>query len=134
MKRRATWMSLLALSVLVTASCAHGGRGDLVLGGPELDEGPICTVRVTNAYHEPVEAGVRARTERLDLGMLEPDDDVEVGVPCSFESVTVFRIVRHGAGAPDAWIGPLSRALDPREITTFTLRPSTVRGSALPRR
>lgn len=133
MKRRPTWMSLLALSVLVTASCAHG-RGDLVLGGPGLDEGPICTVRVTNAYHQPVEAGARARTERLELGTLDPDDHVEVGVPCSFESVTVFRIVRNGAGAPDAWIGPLSRALDPREITTFTLRPTAVRGSSPPRR
>lgn len=132
-RRLPTRATLLGLFALVTASCALGGRGHLVLGGPEAEEGPICGVRVTNAYHESVEAGVRARTEWLELGELEPDDDVELGVPCSFGSVTVFRIVRNGSGAPDAWIRPLSRALDPRKITTFTLRPSTVRGSSTPR-
>lgn len=132
MERLLTKTSLLGLFVLVTASCAHGG--DLVLGGSGLDEGPICTVRVTNAYPDPIEAGVRARAERLELGMLDPDDDVEIGVPCSYEAVTVFRIVPSGAGTADAWLGPLSRALDPRGVTTFTLRPPTVQGSSATRR
>lgn len=133
MMRRLTWMGLVALSALVATSCTYGRGSGLALGPAPADEDSLCTVRVRSAYDQPIEAGVRAGAERLELGTLEPDDEVDVDVPCAFDAVTVFRVVRNG-GSTDAWIGPRSRALDPLRITTFTLRPSVRRGPVGPRR
>lgn len=130
---RLTRAGFLALSVLVATSCAHRGS-DMVLGPAPADEDSLCTVKVKSAYDRPIEAGVRAGAAQLELGTLQPEGEVAVDVPCTFDAVTVFRVVRNGGGAADAWIGPRSRALDPLRVTSFTLRPSVRRGPAGPRR
>ncbi|NIQ55207.1 MAG: hypothetical protein GWN71_18065, partial [Gammaproteobacteria bacterium] len=94
----------------------------------------MCTLRVRSAYDVPVGAGVRAGTEQHEIGTLDPDDEIDIGVPCEFEAVTVYRVVRSGSGALDQWIRPLSRALDRRGVTVVTLQPSATRGSLTPRR
>jgi len=123
---------MLALTLSVASACAHapGSWGD-----PDRDArardgrgdaSAMCAVRVESEYDVTIEAGARAGSEQLSLGTLEPDDAIDIGVPCSYRAVTVYRLVRNGAGA-EVQLRPVARALDPVGTTTFTLRPTDTR-------
>lgn len=126
---------LLALTSVAGACAPGSGVGsssDLRSG---LDRGEaMCDLRIESAYDEPIEAGVRAGAREVSLGTLEPDESVEIVVPCSYGAVTVFRLVQRDEFSADARLGLRSQALDPQRTTVVTMRPLASRAHAYSRR
>lgn len=128
---------LLALTTTVASSCAHAstsrdlGPGDLA-AGPD-DDTAMCDLRVESAYDEPIEAGARAGAREVSLGTIEPDESVEILVPCSYGAVTVFRLVTRDGLGGDTRLGSRTQALDPKRTTVVTVRPEAKRTVLRPR-
>lgn len=124
-------LALVALATTVASSCAHAapshgfGRGDVA--GHSEGESAMCDLRVESAYDEPIEAGARAGAQEVSLGTIEPDESVEILVPCSYGAVTVFRLVTRGGLGGDTRLGSRTQALDPRHTTVVTVRPEAKR-------
>lgn len=130
--RTTSRMILVTLTTTVAASCAPGARtGDLgdLRSGLE-PEAAMCDLRVESAYDEPIEAGVRAGAREVSLGTIDPDDGVEILVPCSYGAVTVFRLVSHDDMGDVTRLALRTRALDPQGTTTVVMRPAASRSYA----
>lgn len=87
----------------------------------QADPGAICQVRVENRSDFTLEAGYRAGSIRMSLGMLKLDDTVEFGVPCRHETVTVFVIREITSSRQRVWVDPKTAELDPLEIIAVKL-------------
>ena len=119
--------SLIVAVALLSSACASTGGPDVAWGPVD---GPMCTLRVESGYDVPVEAGVSAGSREIDLGELEPNDARELGVPCAYKAVTVFRVGRVD-GRASTRLGSQARALDADQVTIVTLRPSSRFSSGL---
>ncbi|NNF14252.1 MAG: hypothetical protein HKN72_13560 [Gemmatimonadetes bacterium] len=131
-----TRLLLVALMPIVFAACAPGARsvdlGDLRSGA---DDGTaLCDLRIESAYDETIEAGVRAGAQEVSLGSLEPDEDIDIVVPCSYGAVTVFRLVPRDDLGGRTRLGLRSQALNPDRRTIVTMRPEVSRGHLRPGR
>lgn len=125
MKMRTANRALALTLTTVAAACAPGaGVGDVGDLRAGLDpEGALCDLRVESAYDEPIQAGVRAGAREVTLGTLDPNQSIEILVPCFYGAVTVFRLVRHDEFGGDTRLGLRSQALNPQGPTVVTMRP-----------
>lgn len=136
MNMRTAHRALLVTLTTVAGACAPGaGIGDVgdLRSGVE-PEGAMCELRVESAYDESIEAGVRAGAREVSLGTIEPNQSVEIVVPCSYGAVTVFRLVQRDELGGTARLGLRSQALDSQRPTVVTMRPVASRAHAYSRR
>ena len=136
MNMRTANHALLATLTTVVAACAPGsGIGDVGDLRAGLDpHAAMCEVRVESAYDESIEAGVRAGAREVSLGTLEPDESIEIVVPCSYGAVTVFRLVQRDELGEHARLGLRSQALNTHAPTVVTMRPVANRAHLPPGR
>lgn len=131
----ARWALLVTLTTVVGACAPGAGIGDVGDLRSGIDpQDAMCELRVESAYDESIEAGVRAGAREVSLGTLEPDESVEIVVPCAYGAVTVFRLVLRDELGGNARVGLRSQALNPQRQTVVTMRPVANRAQLQPGR
>ena len=88
------------------------------------DPGRICQVRIESAFDGPVELAYRAGSHALSLGIMEPDEGIQVGVPCDAEEIQVYRVRPRRGAVRDIWIPRSRDRLDPLQTIRVVVRPS----------
>lgn len=129
-------LTRLALVTIASSACAHAsGSGDAEVTGSRADDArAMCELRVESAYDVPIQAGVRAGAQEVSLGEIDPQESVEILVPCSYGAVTVFRLVERDGPGGAARLASRVQALSPDRTTTVVVRPAVSRGYLRPGR
>ncbi len=124
-QNNAVRLALVAVVALGASACAFGSGSNVPDLGWGMVDGPMCEVRLENGYGTPVELGAIVGGREIALGLVDRGDDQRFEVPCSYQAVTGFRILRRGQRF-ESRVDQRARALVPGGVTVVVLGRSSV--------